>query len=78
MNTRNHRTNLSTIERIFTFDYGWAFLGIVKPNRKENLMDPRNYGFAKLTPLKSLTDILEIDKRIEKGIKHVFVRLRYS
>lgn len=62
---------------------GWAFLGdvgnlIVK---KKPEFDPRNYGFSKLTPmLKSLTDILEIDEREsdKKGIKHVFVRLRYS
>lgn len=64
-------------------DSGWAFLGdvgnlIVK---KKPEFDPRNYGFAKLTPmLKSLTDILEIDERDsdKKGIKHVYVRLRYS
>ena len=64
-------------------DDGWAFLGdvgnlIVK---KKPEFDPRNYGFSKLTPmLKSLTDILEIDERDsdKKGIKHVFVRLRYS
>jgi uncharacterized LabA/DUF88 family protein len=64
-------------------DSGWAFLGdvgnlIVK---KKPEFDPRNYGFAKLTPmLKSLTDILEIDERDsdKKGIKHVFVRLRYN
>ena len=64
-------------------DDGWAFLGdvgnlIVK---KKPEFDPRNYGFSKLTPmLKSLTDILEIDEREsdKKGIKHVFVRLRYS
>lgn len=64
-------------------DDGWAFLGdvgnlIVK--RKPEF-DPRNYGFAKLTPmLKSLTEILEIDEREsdKKGIKHVYVRLRYS
>lgn len=62
---------------------GWAFLGdvgnlIVK---KKPEFDPRNYGFSKLTPmLKSLTDIIEIDEREsdKKGIKHVFVRLRYS
>jgi uncharacterized LabA/DUF88 family protein len=62
---------------------GWAFLGdvgnlIVK---KKPEFDPRNYGFSKLTPmLKSLTDILEIDEREsdKKGIKHVFVKLRYS
>ncbi|GEC72182.1 OST-HTH/LOTUS domain-containing protein [Flavobacterium flevense] len=64
-------------------DSGWAFLGdvgnlIVK---KKPEFDPRNYGFTKLTPmLKSLTDILEIDERDsdKKGIKHVYVRLRYS
>jgi hypothetical protein len=62
---------------------GWAFLGdvgnlIVK---KKPEFDPRNYGFSKLTPmLKSLTEILEIDEREsdKKGIKHVFVRLRFS
>ena len=64
-------------------DDGWAFLGdvgnlIVK---KKPEFDPRNYGFAKLTPmLKSLNDILEINEREsdKKGIKHVFVRLRYT
>jgi hypothetical protein len=64
-------------------DSGWAFLGdvgnlIVK---KKPEFDPRNYGFPKLTPmLKSLTDILEIDERDsdKKGIKHVYVRLRYN
>jgi uncharacterized LabA/DUF88 family protein len=64
-------------------DDGWAFLGdvgnlIVK---KKPEFDPRNYGFSKLTPmLKSLTEILEIDEREsdKKGIKHVFVRLRYT
>ncbi|HRN43824.1 MAG TPA: NYN domain-containing protein [Flavobacterium sp.] len=72
----------TTIEDICDDD-GWAFLGdvgnlIVK--RKPEF-DPRNYGFAKLTPmLKSLTDILEIDERDsdKKGIKHVYVRLRFS
>lgn len=71
-----------TIDAIGDED-GWAFLGdvgnlIVK---KKPEFDPRNYGFSKLTPmLKSLTDILEIDEREsdKKGIKHVFVRLRYS
>ncbi len=62
---------------------GWAFLGDVGNQivKKKPEFDPRNYGFSKLTPmLKSLTDILEIDEREsdKKGIKHVFVRLRYS
>jgi uncharacterized LabA/DUF88 family protein len=83
------KIDLHTIELIETTiedicdDDGWAFLGdvgnlIVK--RKPEF-DPRNYGFAKLTPmLKSLTDILEIDERDsdKKGIKHVYVRLRFS
>lgn len=72
----------STIDDIADDD-GWAFLGdignlIVK---KKPEFDPRNYGFVKLTPMmKSMTDILEIDEREseKKGIKHVFVRLKYS
>jgi uncharacterized LabA/DUF88 family protein len=72
----------ATLEAIGDED-GWAFLGdvgnlIVK---KKPEFDPRNYGFSKLTPmLKSLTDILEIDERDsdKKGIKHNYVRLRYS
>lgn len=72
----------ATIEDIEDDD-GWAFLGdvgnlIVK---KKPEFDPRNYGFSKLTPmLKSLTDILEIDEREsdKKGIKHVYVRLRFN
>ncbi|MGL5113234.1 MAG: NYN domain-containing protein [Flavobacterium sp.] len=63
-------------------DDGWAFLGdvgnLIVKNKPE--FDPRSYGFNKLTPmLKSLTDILEIDEREseKKGIKHVYVRLRY-
>lgn len=72
----------ATIEDIADDD-GWAFLGdvgnlIVK---KKPEFDSRNYGFTKLTPmLKSLTDILEIDEREsdKKGIKHVYVRLRFS
>ncbi|CAM4151415.1 NYN domain-containing protein [Flavobacterium antarcticum] len=72
----------STIDDIADDD-GWAFLGdvgnlIVK---KKPEFDPRNYGFVKLTPMmKSLTDILEIDEREseKKGIKHVYVKLKYS
>ena len=83
------KIDLHTIELIETTiedicdDDGWAFLGdvgnlIVK---KKPEFDPRNYGFTKLTPmLKSLMDILEIDERDseKKGIKHVYVRLRFS
>jgi uncharacterized LabA/DUF88 family protein len=72
----------ATIEAIGDDD-GWAFLGDVGSLivKKKPEFDPRNYGFNKLTPmLKSLTDILEIDEREsdKKGIKHVFVRLRFS
>jgi hypothetical protein len=84
-----NKVDVQTIELIETTiedicdDDGWAFLGdvgnlIVK---KKPEFDPRNYGFTKLTPmLKSLTDILEIDEREsdKKGIKHVYVRLRFS
>jgi uncharacterized LabA/DUF88 family protein len=71
-----------TIEDIEDDD-GWAFLGDVGNMivKKKPEFDPRNYGFAKLTPmLKSLTDILEIDERDsdKKGIKHVYVRLRFT
>jgi hypothetical protein len=64
-------------------DDGWAFLGDVGNliSKKKPEFDPRNYGFSKLTPmLKSLTDILEIDEREsdKKGIKHVYVRLRFT
>lgn len=72
----------STIEDIADDD-GWAFLGDVGNLvvRKKPEFDSRNYGFVKLTPmLKSLTDILEIDEREsdKKGIKHVYVRLRFN
>jgi len=72
----------ATLEAIGDED-GWAFLGdvgnLIVKNKPE--FDPRNYGFAKLTPmLKSLKDIIEIDEREsdKKGIKHVFVRLKLS
>ena len=84
-----HKVDKQTIELIedtitdIEDDDGWAFLGdvgnlIVK---KKPEFDPRNYGYSKLTPmLKSLTDILEIDEREsdKKGIKHVYVRLRFN
>jgi len=64
-------------------DEGWAFLGDVGNTivKKKPEFDPRNYGFVKLTPMmKSMTDILEIDEREseKKGIKHVYVKLKYS
>ena len=71
-----------TLEAIGDED-GWAFLADVGNliSKKKPEFDPRNYGFSKLTPmLKSMKDILEIDERESdrKGIKHVFVRLRFS
>jgi hypothetical protein len=64
-------------------DDGWAFLADVGNliSKKKPEFDPRNYGFTKLTPmLKSMTDVLEIDERDsdKKGVKHVFVRLRFA
>lgn len=72
----------STVEALGDDD-GWAFLGDVGSliSRKKPEFDPRNYGFSKLTPmLKSMNDILEIDERDsdKKGIKHVYVRMRFS
>jgi uncharacterized LabA/DUF88 family protein len=84
-----HKIDNSTIELIEATleaigdEEGWAFLGdvgnLIVKNKPE--FDPRNYGFAKLTPmLKSLKDIIEIDEREsdKKGIKHVYVRLKLS
>lgn len=72
----------STIDDIADDD-GWAFLGDVGNMivKKKPEFDPRNYGFVKLTPMmKSMTDILHIDEREseKKGIKHVYVKLKYS
>jgi uncharacterized LabA/DUF88 family protein len=62
-------------------DNGWAFLAEVGALiiKKKPDFDPRNYGFAKLTPLiKSLTEHFEIDEReVEKThIKHIYVKTR--
>ncbi len=62
-------------------DDGWAFLGDVGNMivRKKPEFDPRNFGFAKLTPLlKSLKSMVEIDERLSenKAVKHVYVRLK--
>lgn len=64
-------------------DDGWAFLGDVGNliSKKKPEFDPRNYGFAKLTPmLKSMSDIIETDEREsdKRGIKHVYVRLKLT
>jgi len=60
---------------------GWVFMAEVGALiiKKKPDFDPRNYGFAKLTPLfKSLKKHFEIDEReVEKShIKHIFVKIR--
>lgn len=60
-------------------EQGWAFLGDVgnlilkvRPS-----FDPRNYGFAKLTPLIHSIENVEIDERAteQSKVKHIFIRL---
>ncbi len=60
-------------------EQGWAFLGDVgnlilkvRPS-----FDPRNYGFAKLTPLIRSIDDIEIDERAteQSKVKHIYIRL---
>ena len=62
-------------------DTEWAFLARVGGllNKKRPDFDPRNYGFAKLTPMiKSLDSEFEIEERAvgNKPIKHVYVRIK--
>jgi uncharacterized LabA/DUF88 family protein len=56
---------------------GWAFLGDVGNLilKKQPDFDPRNYGFAKLTPLIKSLDF-EIDERDSgrDNIKHIYIR----
>jgi hypothetical protein len=56
---------------------GWAYLGDVGNLilKKQPDFDPRNYGFAKLTPLIRSLDF-EIDEREsgQSGIKHIYIR----
>jgi uncharacterized LabA/DUF88 family protein len=56
---------------------GWAFLGEVGNLilKKQPDFDPRNYGFAKLTPLIRSLDF-EIDERDSgrDNIKHIYIR----
>ena len=57
---------------------GWAFLGDIGNLllKKQPNFDPRNYGFAKLTPLLKSLPQFEIDKRDtdKAGIKLVYIR----
>lgn len=61
-------------------EQGWAFLGDVgnlilkvRPS-----FDPRNYGFAKLTPMIRSIENIEIDERAtdQSKVKHIYIRLR--
>lgn len=58
---------------------GWAYLGDVGNLilKKQPDFDPRNYGFAKLTPLIRSLDF-EIDERDsgQGGIKYIYIRNR--
>jgi uncharacterized LabA/DUF88 family protein len=59
---------------------GWAFLGEVGNLilKKQPDFDPRNYGFAKLTPLIKSINKFEINERVTDNtrIKHVYIRLK--
>lgn len=59
-------------------DSGWAFLGDVGNliMKKQPDFDPRNFGFAKLTPLIKAMDNIEIDERetANKHVKHIHIR----
>jgi len=70
----------STVDDIADED-GWAFLGDVGNLliKKKPDFDPRNYGYAKLTPLiKSLKKYFDIDERVtdRASIKHVYIRTK--
>jgi uncharacterized LabA/DUF88 family protein len=60
---------------------GWAYLGDVGNLilKKQPDFDPRNFGFAKLTPLIKSLDF-EIDERDsgQNHIKHIYIRNRKS
>lgn len=70
----------STVDDVADDD-GWAFLGDVGNLllKKKTDFDPRNYGYAKLTPLiQALDKNLEInERRVENShIKHIYVRIK--
>jgi hypothetical protein len=65
----------------FADENGWAFLGDVGNLliKKKPDFDPRNYGFAKLTPLiRKMNKYFEINERMVAGldIKHIYIRLK--
>ena len=61
---------------------GWAFLGEVGALliKKKPDFDPRNYGFAKLTPLIKSLQRFDIDEREtdKKSIKLIYIRVKSS
>jgi len=61
---------------------GWAFLGEVGALllKKKPDFDPRNYGFAKLTPLIKSLQRFDIDEREtdKKSIKLIYIRVKAS
>lgn len=71
----------STVDDIAD-EEGWAFLGDVGNllNKKRPEFDPRNYGYAKLTPLvKSLSKNFLIDERVtekNENVKHVYIKVK--
>lgn len=61
-------------------DNGWAFLGDVGNliMKKQPAFDPRNYGYAKLTPLiRDIRDI-DVDERptSNSNVKHIYIRYK--
>lgn len=70
----------STVEDLADDD-GWAFLAEVGAliMKKKPDFDPRNFGFAKLTPLiKALDEHFEVDEKVveKTHIKHIYVKIK--
>jgi Fe-S-cluster formation regulator IscX/YfhJ len=70
----------STVEDLADDD-GWAFLAEVGAliMKKKPDFDPRNFGFAKLTPLiKALDEHFEVDEKVVENthIKHIYVKIK--
>jgi uncharacterized LabA/DUF88 family protein len=74
---RNVKRLIATSITDLADENGWAFLGEVGNLilKKQPDFDPRNYGFAKLTPLIRSLDF-EIDERDSgrDNIKHIYIR----
>lgn len=76
---RKTRSLISSSISDLADENGWAFLGDVGNLilKKQPDFDPRNFGFAKLTPLIKSLDY-EIDERDsgQNNIKHIYIRSR--